>query len=210
MFTATIFKEFISITDQIGVIDVAQTISDKPDWKKYGMDGHDVGEFLQGVLPKELLDQVELDPESGAFFCYYKLETPEQVKYDDVRKAREWMDKATKHILDVFRDHARKIQEKNKPQLNYTEEAEDSLFVKIVNFDIQPISMTLGEFRIQHEEAFESLVQEWELLSRISREEAMADLLYNQTYIIEKEVETFRFKTMEDYLTYDPQLKTWE
>lgn len=210
MFTATIFKEFISITDQIGVIDVAQTISDNSDWKKYGMDGHDVGEFLQGVLSKELLDQVELDPESGAFFCYYKLETPEQVKYEDVRKAREWMDKATKHILDTFYVHIRKIQAKNKPNLSYTEEAEDSLFVKLVNVDIKPITMSLGEFRIQHEEAFESLVKEWELLSRVSREEAMADLLYNETYTIEKEVETFRFKTMEDYLTYNPELKTWE
>jgi len=123
MFHAIVFKDFISIGVTNQVYKIARQMV--PKYAKNGMDGHDMGDFLQNVLSLSTVDAVTMDPESGEFFCYLKLEEPRKVTKNDVHKLRMWLSNAQDDITHVYMKFIEESITKARPEVEFTKEAED-------------------------------------------------------------------------------------
>ena len=124
MFHAIVFKDFISIrvTNQVYKIDRQMV----PKYAKNGMDGYFYMEdFLQNVLSLSTVDAVTMDPESGEFFCYLKLEEPRKVTKNDVHKLRMWLSNAQDDITLAYMKFIEESLTKARPEVEFTKEAED-------------------------------------------------------------------------------------
>ncbi len=130
MLHSTVFKDFISI----GVTDRIYKIARQMDkqWAKNGMDGHDMATFLNRVLKGSILEEVKMDPESGEFFCYFKLENEREVTLSDVHKMRSWLAKANENIASAYMEHIKDSLQ--APQIEFTSEAQhvkDFVYIRI-------------------------------------------------------------------------------
>lgn len=123
MFHAIVFKNFISIGVTNQVYKIARQMV--PKYAKNGMDGHDMGDFLQNVLSLSTVDAVTMDPESGEFFCYLKLEEPRKVTKNDVHKLRMWLSNAQDDITRVYMNFIEESITQSRPEVEFTKEAED-------------------------------------------------------------------------------------
>ena len=123
MFHAIVFKNFISIGVTNQVYKIARQMV--PKYAKNGMDGHDMGDFLQNVLSLSTVDAVTMDPESGEFFCYLKLEEPRKVIKNDVHKLRMWLSNAQDDITRVYMNFIEESITQSRPEVEFTKEAED-------------------------------------------------------------------------------------
>lgn len=75
-----------------------------------GMSGYDMRDFLEKVLPDKLLKQVEMNPESGGFYCYMNPEQGE-VSEKDLAKAQDWVDEVSGIISSALIEIQAKILE---------------------------------------------------------------------------------------------------
>ena len=123
MLHATVFKEFISIGVTNQVYKIARQMV--PKYANDGMDGHDMGDFLQNVLSQSTLDAVTMDPESGEFFCYFKLEDERNVTRNDVHKLRTCLNNAQGDITLAYMKSIEESLAKAQPEVEFTKEAED-------------------------------------------------------------------------------------
>ena len=123
MLHATVFKDFISI----GVTNMVYKIARQmvPKYANDGMDGHEMADFLQNTLSQSTLDAVDMDPESGEFFCYFKLEEPRKVTRNDVHKLRTWLNSAQGDITLAYMKSIEESLAKAQPEVEFTKEAED-------------------------------------------------------------------------------------
>ena len=87
MLQATIFQDFISICVTSHVYKIANGIF--PNRKIES--GYDMEDFFNEVLPSDLLNQVKMDPESGAFYATFILNTPDKIEEVDIRNVKLWM-----------------------------------------------------------------------------------------------------------------------
>lgn len=123
MLHATVFKDFISIRVSSQVYKMARQMV--PRYAKNGMDGHDMQDFLENVLSGSTLSSVDMDPESGEFFCYIKLGEPRKVTKNDVHKTRMWLSTAQDDITRAYMEYISESLSKSKPEMEFTNEAED-------------------------------------------------------------------------------------
>ena len=131
MLHAQVFKEFISIGVTNRVYKIARQMV--PKYANYGMGGHEMADFLEDVLSQSTLDAVTMDPESGEFFCYFKLEEPRKVTRNDVHKLRTWLNNVQGDITLAYMKFIEESQRflieesisKAQPEVEFTEEAED-------------------------------------------------------------------------------------
>ena len=123
MFHAIVFKDFISIGVTNQVYKIARQMV--PKYAKNGMDGHDMGDFLQNFLSLSTVDAVTMDPESGEFFCYLKLGEPLKVTKNDVHKLRMWLSNAQDDITLAYMKFIEESLTKARPEVEFTKEAED-------------------------------------------------------------------------------------
>ena len=131
MLHATVFKDFISI----GVTNMVYKIARQmvPKYANDGMDGHEMADFLRNTLSQTTLDAVDMDPESGEFFCYFKLEEPRKVTRNDVHKLRTWLNNVQGDITLAYMKFIEESQRflieeslaKAQPEVEFTKEAED-------------------------------------------------------------------------------------
>jgi len=122
MLHATVFKEFISIGVTPMVYKIARQMV--PRYANNGMDGHEMADFLQNVLSQPTLDAVTMDPESGEFFCYFKLEEPRKVTKKDVHKLRTWLHDVQEEITLAYMKSIEESLAKARPEVEFTNEAE--------------------------------------------------------------------------------------
>lgn len=87
MLQATIFEDFISICVTNQVYRIAKGIFPNREIES----GYDMEDFLKEVLPSNLLDQVKMDPESGAFYASFILNTPNKIEEVDIHNVKLWM-----------------------------------------------------------------------------------------------------------------------
>lgn len=87
MLQATIFQDFISICVTDHVYKIAKGIFPDREFQS----GYDIEDFLNEVLPSDLLNQVKMDPESGAFYATFILNTPDKIEEVDIRNVKLWM-----------------------------------------------------------------------------------------------------------------------
>ncbi len=123
MLHATVFKDFISIGVTNQVYQIARRMV--PRYANDGMDGHEMADFLQNVLSLSTVDAVTMDPESGEFFCYLKLEEPRKVIKNDVHKLRMWLSNAQDDITLAYMKFIEESLTKARPEVEFTKEAED-------------------------------------------------------------------------------------
>ena len=136
MLHAQVFKEFISIGVTNRVYKIARQMV--PKYANYGMGGHEMADFLEDVLSQSTLDAVTMDPESGEFFCYFKLEEPRKVTRNDVHKLRTWLNNAQGDITLAYMKSIEESLAKAQPEVEFTKEAEG---VKdFVNFKMKGIA----------------------------------------------------------------------
>jgi len=136
MLHAQVFKEFISIGVTNRVYKIARQMV--PKYANYGMGGHEMADFLEDVLSQSTLDAVTMDPESGEFFCYFKLEEPSKVTRNDVHKLRTWLNSAQGDITLAYMKSIEESLAKAQPEVEFTKEAEG---VKdFVNFKMKGIA----------------------------------------------------------------------
>jgi hypothetical protein len=128
LFITTVFDSFISIGVTGRVYEIAKQISNNPRWNEHGMTGYDIEEFLTNTLSDTLLDQVDMDPESGEFCCYFKLEKDRNPHVNEMNKVRQWMLAAAREIRDAHLKYINDMYstDGNVPfSMKWTREAKD-------------------------------------------------------------------------------------
>ena len=103
MLHAQVFKEFISIGVTTRVYKIGRQMN--PKYGKDGMNGYDMQDFLESIVSDSLLDQVQMDPESGGFYCYFNLEKDREITRNDIHKLRMWMPSGMEIHLERQRFH---------------------------------------------------------------------------------------------------------
>lgn len=115
MLQATIFEDFISICVTSHVYDIASEIFPNREIES----GYDMEDFFNEVLPSDLLNQVKMDPESGAFYATFILKTPHKIEDEDIRKVKLWMNAVQGEIslryISSIQDRLSKIT----PEVDY-------------------------------------------------------------------------------------------
>jgi hypothetical protein len=118
MLRATIFEDFISITVTDQVYGMAKKIFPHRNFES----GYDMEDFLHDLLPDHLLNQVRMDPESGAFYATFKLNNPDKIEEVDIHNVKLWMNAVQGEIslryITTIQDRLSKIT----PELDYASE----------------------------------------------------------------------------------------
>ena len=127
MLQATIFQDFISISVTSQVYDIASEIFPNREIQS----GYDMRDFLTKVLPDHLLNQVKMDPESGAFWATFILNTPGKIEEVDIRNVKLWMNAVQGEIslryISTVQDRLGKIT----PKVDYA--SNQFVYIKCVD-----------------------------------------------------------------------------
>ena len=94
MFQATVFDSFISISVSQQVYNMAKEIFPDMDFSS----GYEMRDFLRMLLPQDLIDQVQMDPESSHFYAYLNLIKEDEVTERDIHNLKLWMNAAQAEI----------------------------------------------------------------------------------------------------------------
>jgi len=122
MLHAQVFKEFISIGVTNRVYKIGRQMN--PKYGKDGMHGYDMQDFLESIVSDSLLDQVQMDPESGGFYCYFNLEKDREITRNDIHKLRMWMNAVQGDIMLAYTNFITKSLQDETPEVEFTREAQ--------------------------------------------------------------------------------------
>lgn len=124
MINATVFDTFISIGVEDRVYSIAKSMY--PEWRKNGMDGHDMEDFMKRILSDTLLDQVRMDPESGGFYCYLNLVNGKgaEVVKEDIKNLRKWIHAVEAEISMKYLRHIEDSLKRKEDLVEFTRETE--------------------------------------------------------------------------------------
>jgi len=115
MLQATIFEDFISIRVTNQVYRIAKGIFPNREIES----GYDMEDFLKEVLPSNLLDQVKMDPESGAFYASFILNTPNKIEEVDIHNVKLWMNAVQGEISLRYISSIQDRLSKMSPEVEY-------------------------------------------------------------------------------------------